>query len=101
MIASIALVAIIAAFGTVLWWKHVESKLVAETLESYERLARESLATTKELSEKVQRPWGDVPPEAVATDQISEIDAAWMSSPDSIVPFDDDLAVLSDDLEEL
>ncbi|NBU11717.1 MAG: hypothetical protein EB141_00235 [Verrucomicrobia bacterium] len=101
MIASIALVAIIASFGTVLWWKHAESKLIAETLESYERLARESLATTKELSEKVQRPWGDVPPEAVATDQITELDTAWIQSPESIVPFDDDLAVLGDDLEEL
>jgi len=101
VISVIALVSIVSAFGAILWWKHVESKAIAHTIESYERLASESLATTRELSEKVQRPWGDVPPSTPPTDDISELDTAWVNSPESIVPFDDDLAAFSDELEEI
>jgi len=89
------------AFGVLAFWKYVEAEQTKNLLESYERIARDSIEMTKALSDRVQRPWGDAPPDALAADLVAEMDKAWLDAPDSLVPFDDDLAGLSDDYEEL
>ncbi len=91
---------VLAAFSVLAYWKWVEAQQTKKLLESYERVARDSLEMTKALTDRVQRPWGDAPTETVATDPISEMDAEWLKAPDSLVPFDDDLAGLGDDTEE-
>ena len=92
---------VLAAFAVLGYWKWVEAQQTKELLESYERVARDSIEMTKNLTDRVQRPWGDAPADAVATDLVAELDEEWLKAPDSLVPFDDDLAGLSDDLEEL
>ena len=91
---------VLAAFGVLGYWKWIESQQVKDLLDSYERIARDSLELTKAVADRVQRPWGDTPPDAVATDLVAEMDAEWLQAPDSLVPFDDDLVGLGDDTEE-
>jgi hypothetical protein len=88
------------AFGVLGFWKYVEAEQTKELLESYERVARDSIELTRTLSDRVQRPWGDAPPDVAATDLVAELDKAWLEAPDSLVAFDDDLAGLSDENEE-
>jgi hypothetical protein len=92
---------VLAAFVVLGYWKWVEAQQTRDLLESYERIARDSMEMTKSLTDRVQRPWGDVPADVVPTDAVTGLDEEWLNAPDSLVAFDDDLAGLSDDLEEL
>jgi nitrogen fixation-related uncharacterized protein len=97
----VILLVVTVAFGVLAFWKYVESQQTKDLLESYERVARDSIEMTKSLSDRVQRPWGDSPTETVAADVVAEMDKAWLEAPDSLMPFDDDLAGLSEEYEEL
>jgi len=101
VLEAVAVVAIVGSFVLIAWWKHRESQVVTNAVNSYEDVVRAQIELNNKLVEQVQRPWGNVPDAPPAgIDLVEQLDAEWLKSPSSVVDFDDDLATLDIDEQE-
>lgn len=86
-------VVVVAALALVAWWKHQES------LAQQEQYAVLN-STLQQLTEKINKPWGDSQEPSEASDPIAVLDEEWLNATDSLVEFDDDLLTLGGTEEE-
>lgn len=92
----------LAAIGLVAYWRYSDTQQINGILSSYSAVVDNQIKATVTIADKVQRPWGDDTELADETvqDLIAKLDEEWLSAPESVVDFDEDLVRLSDEDEE-
>lgn len=91
-------VVVVASLALVAFWKHQEARTAREALAASHQTVSEVVASYKDLAEKLQKPWGDAPPQSDGVlDAIATLDEEWLNAPESLVEFDDDLRALDDE----
>lgn len=91
-------VVVVAALGLVAYWKREETRVAQAQLEAQNELNEKLVAQYSDLTAKIQKPWGDAPPEdPTSLDLIAQLDEEWLNAPESLVEFDDDLRALEEE----
>lgn len=91
-------VVVVAAMGLVAYWKREETRVAQAQLAAQNELNEKLVAQYGDLTEKLQKPWGDPPAtESDTLDLIAQLDEEWLNAPESLVEFDDDLRALEEE----
>jgi hypothetical protein len=86
-------VVVVASLALVAWWKHEESLAQQAQLDVLSK-------SLSEVTEKLNKPWGESPEPSDEADVIAQLDEEWLKAADSLVEFDDDLVALGGTEEE-